>query len=876
MQAHNKFASDALRHPLFIGDVARLQAKLESSGGLLREYWQDFRKTHLADPKMRADMIFLAAMTSPGLRGEARQRLKDYYTSLPAHDAANDVQFHTWCRCGTVVRRAAFFDWLASAGAWSPAEIEEAAECFLGFGYKHAFMTLTSRMRSSNNQAISMALYCAVVGFLFGYKLSNHPTGRFLFDYGLGRIPDLLGLFPGDGYAGEGSTYTSHVNTPLAFWTCEFLKQITGRDYFDTPFAPNGNSLRKMLEIELHILSPGGLLAPWDHYGWQRAINGSPFAYLARASGDARYLSIIPSLGLWPDPGYLAWGSDDPMWTLIWWPEQFKDHDDRDLPAGLFGWFLPRTGCALDDCRRRSRLMQVWDISSGSIAAVGRAQVNPNHIMFDYASEPVLEDGIQDGDANPWRFPPDKVLGTLSQSERERFALYLSRIAGMHNALERAVLGTSPGLIGCANAIVVDEEPWFWPGGPRVGVPEFHASHNGLQAVTADCASFYQPRYDVTRARRTSLWTDAGAGIVLDTLEAGSEHTWRWQAYLRPSAELRGDSAAIRLPGGRNVLIAWEHGPEVRIEPVEGFPRTEEKRSLRLDLVTKGRSARFAVVIAPKAKAASVRRNSNSVEVVIDGEKHSFVVENFDGERTPIAGAAATAAFAWAGPGGALVELAGGKMSPVPPDTFEIDDIDEERDIQRPEIRKLLEWTADPAEPGDSRLSQVDACLAQLAAKKPDAASLLTALQSPFWPVQAAAAQVLGVRGIAKAKPALRALLEAEHAKPYDDIYPPDNAVIPGRSTEDIAKRWRLKAALIVALGRLGDRQAVPLLGRIIADSRDFYTVYSVAAQALGRIGGHEALAALRPALDESEVNTHSRALAAIRAIQSQATRSRT
>jgi HEAT repeat protein len=64
-------------------------------------------------------------------------------------------------------------------------------------------------------------------------------------------------------------------------------------------------------------------------------------------------------------------------------------------------------------------------------------------------------------------------------------------------------------------------------------------------------------------------------------------------------------------------------------------------------------------------------------------------------------------------------------------------------------------------------------------------------------------------------------------------------------------------------LGRLGDADAVPLLGRILADGRDFYIVYSVAAQALGRIGGSGALRALEPAFAENEVNTHFRAQAA-------------
>jgi len=158
--------------------------------------------------------------------------------------------------------------------------------------------------------------------------------------------------------------------------------------------------------------------------------------------------------------------------------------------------------------------------------------------------------------------------------------------------------------------------------------------------------------------------------------------------------------------------------------------------------------------------------------------------------------------------------------------------------------------------------------LAELGTTVPNVRRLFEGLSSPHWPVQTAAAEAVGRRGVREAIPAIRCLLEAEHARPAEELYPPQGAEAEGRSTEDLGKRWRLKAALIVALGRLRDAEAVPLLGRILADGRDFYTVYSVAAQALGRIGGPEALAALGPAFKENEVDTRARALAAREAIE--------
>jgi len=868
-----RFAKTALQFPLFIGDPTLMAQKLNGAGGLLKEYWADFHATHLTDPKTRSEMIFLPALLDERFVKEARENLKAYYTTLPKTDTAGDFQFHTWCRCGTVTRRAAFFDWLAYRGEWSQDEIEEAAECFLGYGFKHAFHVLTSRTRASNNQALSMALYCAVVGFLFGYKLANHPTGRFLFDYGTGRLPDLIGLFPADGYGGEGSTYTSHVNTPLSFWTCEFLRQITGRDYLDKPFKPNGTTLRKMLEIELRITGPGGLLAPWDHYGWQKAVNGSAYAYLARVTGKPDYLSLIPALYLWASPGYLAWGADDPMWTLIWWPEKAVAYDKRELPAKLFGWFLPRTGAALDDCPHRLRLMQVWDASAGTVAGIGRAQANPNHLMLDYQGEPVFQDGIQDGDRDPFGYPPEKIFAALSQEERDRYMAYIGQFADGSMSLYKLALGLAPGMVGAANVVVIDNEPWHWPGVARIGKPEFYASKGGMQVVTADSSPFYQPRYDVSLARRTSIWLKDGFGIVLDDLRAARAHQWQWQAYLRPDVHVHGQTARVKLPSGRSVLLAWDAGCVVRTQMVDGFPRTEEKRSIRIELTRSGAAAQFAMVIAPEAKTASIRRSgAHLLEVEIDGKKHQLVVENFSGQASTIAAETSSAAFAWKAPRRRLLEIQsfgrGVHTNAPKPDVHELEDITVERDLQYPQFERLVKFDATPVQPGGTRLSQIDACLAQLAAAQPDAPALIAALQSPHWPVQTAAAEVLGRRGCTQAVPLIRELLKAEHAKPSDEIYPPLTAPAGPRTSEDLGKRWRLKTALIIALGRLGDVDSVPLLGRIIADNRDFYPVYSTAAQAIGRLGGPHAKDALAAALKDNEHNTHVRAWAALAAIE--------
>ena len=212
--------------------------------------------------------------------------------------------------------------------------------------------------------------------------------------------------------------------------------------------------------------------------------------------------------------------------------------------------------------------------------------------------------------------------------------------------------------------------------------------------------------------------------------------------------------------------------------------------------------------------------------------------------------------------------LKGAPLEGVTPDVAELADIECDRDLQLADVGKLVFWQSRRVKPGKRRLSQVDAYICQFAAKKVNTASLTEALRDPHWPVQVAAAEVLGRRKCRAAASVLRELLEAEHALPKEELYPAEGAAPEGVGAEDLAKRWRLKAALIVALGRIRDKQAVPLLGRILADGRDFYAVYSVAAQALGRIRSPEALEALAPAFTENEINTRTRALDAKREIE--------
>jgi hypothetical protein len=412
----------------------------------------------------------------------------------------------------------------------------------------------------------------------------------------------------------------------------------------------------------------------------------------------------------------------------------------------------------------------------------------------------------------------------------------------------------------------------MFPGGSRVGRPVFYERGEKLQAVSADCASFYQPVTDVTLARRSTLWTSAGFGLCVDTLRAERSHTWRWQAMLRPNLERGAEQARVRLHSGASVLLHWTAVNEQRVKNIEDFPKNKDELDFepycaRLELLREGAESGFTVLFAPDAEDAAVERlDAHRVAVEIDGARHELVVDNFERRALAWAGGETDAVFAWCAPDGTVAERRDGVRTPAPEQTHTLPDIDEERGpAEGSPIAPLLGFALHEGVEGAgaTRWARVDRTWAQLDAERPDLAPIGEELERGPWPNQMAAAEVagrLGPKSAGSLAPLLRRMLEAEHAIPAETLYPPVDQGLDAEEAEQAGKRFRLKAALASALGRLRDAEAVPLLRALIADDRDFYPVYSQAVRALARIGGSEARAALQPALADHETNTQSRA----------------
>ena len=89
---------------------------------------------------------------------------------------------------------------------------------------------------------------------------------------------------------------------------------------------------------------PGGLLLPWDNYGYQLGVRAA-LAYAARAAPASRCFSTsLEREAIWSYDIGTGWAYDDLVWTLIWWPERAPSRRPQRRSRS---WFEPEVGGAL-------------------------------------------------------------------------------------------------------------------------------------------------------------------------------------------------------------------------------------------------------------------------------------------------------------------------------------------------------------------------------------------------------------------------------------------------------------------------------------------------------------------------------------------------
>lgn len=614
-----------LTTPLLIPDLAALSRKLANPPPLLGRLYARFREQLTHDGEFRRDHVFLPALLGDSV---AMAEAKGHILTLafnpwilareqsPSSQATapESLEAHIWCVTPRAMRVAVYFTWLDVQGVWTDDERRRLGTALLDFVDHYVVPVLRARIPGGHNQQLSMTFCSAVVGHAFASVEGVAERAQALRDWAMPKFRQTLGLMPASGYSGEGSAYQSGVVSALVMWAGIFLDQCGEPDVWHGRREPNGGCLADSLRLEAAMGSCGGLLPPWDHYGWSRLRSLAARTLWARISGNHTLLSVADSV--WDEKAFIAWRPDDRLWTLIYWPEREDVQRvtggglqvDGEPPSLLTGWSLPAVGGAIEHAEKRLRVMLAWDRSSESLQAVGRAQVNPNHLIIDFGGEPITGDGIDDGSV---RLMSDtalaRTLEALSAPEREL-------IAQRYGSPEQWACSQQSGFIGQSCAILVDGWESYFPHQAREGRLVFERRAVVRHTFAGEACAYYQPAFDVTRMRRTVSMGVAGVAWVVDDIRAASAHDFTWRIRLRRGVrQVAPRGVRLDLASGRALSFAWlveadgvEQAAAAALAATPTFPAKRaglcwpDNGSERCDLTVTGSRVRFVTCLVPE------------------------------------------------------------------------------------------------------------------------------------------------------------------------------------------------------------------------------------------------------------------------------------
>ena len=607
--------------PLFVHDLAALRRKLAAPPPLLAKVYPRFQERLRQDGEFRRHHIFLPALLGDSAAiAEAKGELFTLALNplILAHQqspgsqttAQDSLDGHVWCVAPRAMRLAVYTTWLAAHHALTPAEHRQLGTALLDFFAHYVVPVLRARTPGGHNQQLSMTFCSAVTGHAFADVEGVAARAGALRDWALPKLTQTLGLMPASGYSGEGAAYQSGVVSALSMWASVFLEQLGEREVWQRRWAPNDSTLAATLQLEAALGSCGGLLPPWDNYGWAPIGNLAARTLWARLSGRHELLGVADRA--WDEANFIAWRPDDRLWTLLYWPDREAAPASAAPGAAspLTGWSLPAVGAAAEHLGRRLRVMLAWDACSEGVQGIGRAQVNPNHLTLDLAGEPVTADGWEDGSVR---------LFTAAAYERTRQtlpAVEQEMIARQYGSVERWLAGAQQGLLGAACAIVVDGWETYFPRPAREGRLLYEERRADRHTFAGEAAAYYQPAFDVTRMRRTVALGANGVIWLVDDVQAATPHEFTWRVWLRRGARALGPQrVGVEVPGGHALTFAWLADGPVTVTTVPSFPQTHgwpDAGSERCDLVASGRAARFVTCIVPEAAEGLAVRASGT------------------------------------------------------------------------------------------------------------------------------------------------------------------------------------------------------------------------------------------------------------------------
>jgi Heparinase II/III-like protein len=403
------------------------------------------------------------------------------------------------------------------------------------------------------------------------------------------------------------------VNGPAVPLAVEVLERVTGRRglLFDR-LGPDGAKPVSVLRMVARSFMPGGLLLPWDNYGYQWGVR-STLAYGARTTGEPIFRRVLENECIWTYDIGIGWAYDDLVWTLIWWPDAPTAEADMDVEADVeaegaaaddgLNWYEPLAGGTLVSADGDRYVMQMWDQSAPGIPT--RSHVNPNALLFNGFRTPISADGAPTPESSH-RFQFDdtwRQVDFLAIDTESRYN-YGDGCAGAHSV------------------IVVDGAESMRA---HADYPQTAASgYDGAEGwIEADVTPIYRENFPdlVEVRRRTQLHLDKVFTVEDSVVSASEEHLVTSRFLFRPDVRPLPGGIRVETPEGVTLqLVEILGGDEVAVEPVANHPHKPDGRSVLVDFSRRGREVR-RLFVGLISRTVAVDSELADFRVVADADR---------------------------------------------------------------------------------------------------------------------------------------------------------------------------------------------------------------------------------------------------------------
>lgn len=512
-------------------DVLRKQIMNGELTGKKEELWNLIRTSSRNAPMDFGWFVpFVALITKEKEDVEnARKIIFTYIDKLDPMSFCSGMQYHFWCFAFPHAKMCIYFQWLCTITAFSEDEEKYIKEHLINYHFVNFFYGMRTKPDPEciDNQTLSLCLSTTIVGYIFSQGRNPSKMAEIMLREGKKRLPGVIGDMPLSGYSGEGSSYMDCVNGPAIPLAVEVLERISGeKDLLFKEFAPSGAKPVSVLKMVAREFMPGGLLLPWDNYGYQFGVR-STLAYGALKTGEKIFYNILEKECIWTYDIGIGWAYDDLVWTLCWWPKNQPINEEDGS-----NWFEPAAGGTLVSRDTNHYLIQMWDESTPNIPT--RAHVNPNAVLLNGYKVPVSADGSpMPNKAHSFQFEDTwRSVGFISINTETRYN-YGDGCCGAHSGI---IIDDCEGMRAHKEYVQVEDT------GYQVGEEHY---------VYADVTPIYQENFtDIHKVFRKSSFHCQRFYLIEDYVKGENEHKITSRFLFRPNVEVKDEIVKVRTPEG--------------------------------------------------------------------------------------------------------------------------------------------------------------------------------------------------------------------------------------------------------------------------------------------------------------------------------------